>query len=134
MPIEYSYLIASVIMFSLHILAEAVAGNLQYSTTDLVGARDKLPEPNAAVGRCKRSTQNMLESMIMFAPIVIVAVETGRVNETTALGAAVFFWSRVAYAPIYWFGVPWVRSLAWLGGIIGIVMVLLQVLPFSGAA
>ncbi len=49
----------------------------------------------------------------------------------TALGAALFFWGRLAYAPLYWFGVPWLRSAAWFVGIIGIVLVFLQIIPFS---
>ncbi|MEL6285470.1 MAG: MAPEG family protein [Pseudomonadota bacterium] len=134
MPLEYSYLVAAVIVFSIHILAEAVAGNLQYNLKDLAGARDDLPEPNAAVGRCKRASQNMLEALILFAPLVIVAVETGRTNGMTELGAGIFLGARILYAPSYWFGIPWLRTLVWFAGIIGTVMVLLQVLPFSGAA
>ncbi|MEM7767785.1 MAG: MAPEG family protein [Pseudomonadota bacterium] len=134
MPLEYSYLVASIILFSVHILAEAVAGNLQYSVKDLAGARDQLPPPNAAVGRCKRASQNMLESLIMFAPLVIIAVETGRANETTAMGAGLFLGARILYAPAYWFGIPWLRTLVWFAAIVGIVMILLQVLPFTGAA
>ena len=76
----------------------------------------------------------MLEAMIMFAPLILLAEATGRFNEMTALGAAIFFWSRLAYAPAYWFGVPVARSLIWFGGVIGTVMVFLQVLPFSGAS
>ncbi|MEM0987142.1 MAG: MAPEG family protein [Pseudomonadota bacterium] len=133
MALEYSYLVACVILFSVHIGAEAIAGNLQYSAKDLVGPRDTLPPPNAAVGRCKRATQNMLESMAMFAPLVIVAVETDRSNATTEFAAGLFFFARVLYAPSYWFGIPWLRSLVWFAGIVGIAMVLLQVLPFVEA-
>ncbi|MEM1149789.1 MAG: MAPEG family protein [Pseudomonadota bacterium] len=131
---ELSYLVASVILFSVMILAEAIAGNLQYSMKDLLGARDNLEPNSAAVGRCKRATQNMLESMIMFAPLVLVAVVTERTSDITALGAMVFFIARVVYAPSYWFGIPVLRTLAWAAGIIGILMILFQVLPFTGAA
>ena len=133
MPLEYSYLVASVILFFVHILAEAITGNMQYSLKDLAGARDGLADPNAAVGRCKRASQNMLEAMIMFAPLVIVAVETGRTNEMTELGAGLFLGARILYAPSYWFGIPWLRTLFWAVGVAGIILVLLQVLPFSGA-
>lgn len=134
MPIELSYLSASVALLFIMLLAEAVTGNLQYSTKDLLGARDEMAAPNAVVGRCKRATQNMLESLAMFAPLVLIAVLAERTNSLTALGSAIFFWSRVAYAPTYWFGIPVIRTLVWFGGIAGIVLVFLQVLPFSGAA
>ena len=134
MPIELSYLSASAALFFVYIFAEVIAGNLQYSTKELLGARDNLPEYNSAVGRCKRATSNMLESMIMFAPLILIAHATDRLNDMTALGAAVYFWGRAAYAPTYWFGVPVVRTLAWFVSIAGIVMVFLQVVPFVGAS
>jgi len=134
MPLEYSYLTASVIVFFVHILAEAITGNMQYNLNDLAGPRDSLAEPNAAVGRCKRSTQNMLEALIMFAPLVVVAVETGRTNAMTELGAGLFLGARILYAPSYWFGIPWLRTLFWAVGLVGTLLVLFQVLPFTGAA
>ena len=70
----------------------------------------------------------------MFAPLIIVAHATDRLNDMTALGAAIFFWGRVVYAPTYWFGIPVVRTLAWFASVVGLVMIFLQVLPFSGAA
>jgi uncharacterized MAPEG superfamily protein len=48
---------------------------------------------------------------------------TGRANETTALGSALFFWARLAYAIIYIAGVPWLRTLAWLVSVAGIAMI-----------
>jgi len=134
MPIELSYLVASAALFFVYIFAEVVAGNFQYSTKDLLGARDQLSPNNVVVGRTKRATSNMLESMIMFAPLVLVAHATDSLNNMTALGAAVFFWGRVVYAPCYWFGIPMLRTLAWFASIAGIVMVFLQILPFVGAS
>jgi uncharacterized MAPEG superfamily protein len=133
MPIELSYLSASVALFFVYLLGEVVTGNMQYKPKDLLGPRDNLPPQNTAVGRAKRATSNMLESLIMFAPLVLIAAYTNRFNEMTALGAAIFFWARVAYAPSYWFGLPVVRSLIWAVGLIGMGMIFLQVLPFSGA-
>ena len=134
MPIELSYLTAAVALFFVYIFAEVIAGNLQYSMKELLGARDNLPDYNSAVGRCKRATSNMVESMIMFAPLILVAHATDRLNDMTALGAAIFFWGRVVYAPTYWFGIPVVRTLAWFASVVGLVLIFLQVLPFSGAA
>ena len=67
----------------------------------------------------------------MFAPLILVAAHLGKLNDMTALGAALFFWGRVAFAPLYWFGVPWLRTLAWFASIAGIIVVFLQVIPFS---
>ena len=133
MAIELSYLVAAVLLFFVYIFAEVIAGNLQYSLKDLLGARDNLPEYNSAVGRAKRATSNMLEAMIMFVPLVLVAQATNSFNSMTALGAAVFFWARAAYAPCYWFGIPVLRTLAWFVSLAGLAIIFLQVLPFTGA-
>lgn len=132
MPIELSYLVASAALFFIYIFAEVIAGNFQYGLKDLLGARDNLEVNNAAVGRAKRATSNMLESMIMFVPLVLVAHATDNLNGMTALGASLFFWARLAYAPCYWFGIPVLRTLAWFASIAGIVMIFLQIIPFVG--
>ena len=131
---DLSWLSATVALFFVYLLGEVVAGNRQYSGKDLLGSRDGLAPQGAALGRAKRATANMIESMCMFVPLVLIAAITGKSNEMTAYGALVFFLARLVYAPLYWFGVPVLRSLAWFVGLIGIIMIFLQVLPFSGAA
>ena len=59
----------------------------------------------------------------MFAALVLVAQVAGKTNEMTALGAQLFFWSRVAYAIVYILGLPWVRTLTWAVSIVGLVMI-----------
>ena len=34
-------------------------------------------------------------------------------TEMSALGAQIYFWSRVAYVPVYAFGIPFIRTLLW---------------------
>ncbi len=133
MPIELSYLSASVALFGIYLLGEVVTGNIQYSPKQLLGARDELPPYNAALGRAKRATQNMLEAMIMFAPLILIAHATDRFNDMTELGAGLFLGARILYAPCYWFGIPVLRTLAWFAGMVGTLIVLFQVLPFTGA-
>jgi len=46
----------------------------------------------------------------------------------TALGAQLFFWARLAYAPIYVAGPPWLRTGVWGVSIIGLVLIFLRLL------
>ena len=48
---------------------------------------------------------------------------TCKANATTAMGAMIFFWARLAYAVIYLIGIPWLRTLAWFVSVIGMVMI-----------
>ena len=102
----------------------AVAGaTLQVGLPTLAGNRENLPAATGWAGRAQRAHLNMLESLAVFAILVLVAHVAGRANATTALGATIFFWSRAAYAVIYLAGIPWLRTAAWAGSIAGILMV-----------
>jgi len=46
----------------------------------------------------------------------------------SALGAQIFLASRVAYALLYLGGVKILRSLAYFGGLAGMVMIIIQIL------
>ena len=51
----------------------------------------------------------------------------GKGNATTMLGAQLFFWFRLAYAVIYLAGLPWLRTLSWVGSVIGLLMIFVQI-------
>ena len=65
----------------------------------------------------------MIENMVLFAALVLIAAVAGKANATTAMGAMIFFWARLAYAVIYLIGVPWLRTLAWFVSVIGMAMI-----------
>ena len=130
---ELSWLSATAALFFAYILGEVVTGNMQYKPKDLLGPRDNLAPYSPALGRAKRATANMIEAMCIFVPVVLVAVLSERTNQWTELGCMIFFFARLAFAPLYWFGVPVVRTLAYFAGAAGCIMIFLQVLPFTGA-
>jgi uncharacterized MAPEG superfamily protein len=80
------------------------------------------------VGRAHRAHRNMLESLVLFAALVLVAHAAGREDAMTALGAQIFLWARLAYAAIYLAGVPWLRTGAWAVAFAGLVLIFLQVI------
>jgi len=59
---------------------------------------------------------------------VLIAHVAGRTNEMTALGAQIFFWSRVAYACIYIAGIAWIRTAAWVVSVVGLALIFLQLI------
>lgn len=78
--------------------------------------------------RARRAHANLLENYLPFAALVLLAHATGRANSTTALGAQLFFWSRLAYTGIYIAGLTPVRTLAFAVGQTGLFLILLQLL------
>ena len=107
----------------------AVLGAMgQVGLTRLAGNREGLAEMTGWPGRARRAHLNMLESLVIFAVVVLVAHVAGRANETTALGATLFFWGRVAFALVYLAGIPWLRTLVWLVSVAGILLIFSQLL------
>lgn len=86
--------------------------------------RDITPKPVPMwVQRANRVVCNYAETIAPFAILVIVAYLRYRDAEPTlfaeiGMWAAVFFWARVAHAIVYWFGIPYLRTLAFVVGVV----------------
>lgn len=125
------YLLLSVILCFVQVLVAATGANTQVGLPALAGNREGLPEMVGWAGRARRAHLNMVENLVLFAALVLITAIAGKANATTAMGAMIFFWARLAYAVIYLIGIPWLRTLAWFVSVIGMAMiawVLLQAL------
>ena len=98
---------------------------LTYGIPTSLGNREGLTPPEGALGRSVRAHRNMVESLVVFAAAVLTAHAAGRETELTALGAQLFFWSRLAYWPTYLAGIPYLRTIIWTVAITGILLVLI---------
>ena len=85
-----------------------------------------LPPPPVTVltGRLQRAFGNFRETFVYFAVVVLLVTLLNKTNATTALGAQLYFWARLAYVPIYAAGIPVARTAIWTASIVGLVMVL----------
>ena len=92
-----------------------------------LGNRDDVPEATPLGGRADRAAANSIEALLMFAPLALVANAAGR-DADVLFGAQVFFWARLAYVPVYWFGIPVVRSLIWGVGVFGLASMVVALL------
>jgi len=126
MPIELKLLVWSVALAFAQCLLAVTGAMLQVGLPTLAGNREKLPEITGWAGRAERAHRNMLQSLVLFAALVLVAQATGKLDPTTALGAQLFFWGRLAYAAVYVIGLPWVRTAVWAVSIVGLVMIFVR--------
>jgi uncharacterized MAPEG superfamily protein len=125
---EMMLLVWSVLLAFVQMLV-AVAGHTgQVGLPALAGNREGIAPPAGWAGRAARAHRNMLESLVLFAALVLVAVASGRTNDMTLLGAQIFFWARLVYALVYLAGVPWLRTGVWFVSVIGLALVFLQLL------
>ena len=90
-----------------------------------VSARDERRILNGTVARrADRALRNFLETYAAFVGLALALAVTDRAGGAGAIGAAVWFWARVAYLPLYLFGVPYVRTAIWLVSMIGLAAML----------
>lgn len=84
------------------------------------GNREALPEPTPFAGRVERTARNTLENFALFVAIALTAHLAG-VNDARVLqGAQLFFWARLLYIPVYYIGIPYLRTAVWLVSIAGL--------------
>ena len=88
-----------------------------------VSNRETPPQSSDMHGRALRARDNMLENMIIFTGLIVVAGFTGVSTEMTVLGAQLFFWGRLAHFLTYLFGIVWVRTIVWAISVIGMLMI-----------
>ena len=124
MSIDLQMLVWSAALALVQMLVSVVAAQGQVGLPMLAGNREGMPALTGLALRAQRAHFNMLESLILFAIVVLVAHVTNMANERTALGAQLFFFGRLAYALVYLFGIPWLRTAVWAVSIAGIVLVM----------
>lgn len=125
---ELSLLLWSVVLAFVQVLIAVQGAMMQVGLPSLAGNREPQPEITGWAGRAQRAQRNMIENLVPFAALVLVAVVAGKTNNMTLLGAQMFFWARVAYTAVYIAGIPWLRTGVWFVSVIGMILIFAQLL------
>lgn len=130
MTLELIYLALSIVLAFAQLLLAACAATGVRGLAWNAGARDAPVAPLEGLpGRLERAHRNMMETFPLFVGAVAIAHFAGVHNWLSIGGAALYFWARVVYVPLYAFGVPYVRSLVWTFAMLGLFLVLAS--PFA---
>lgn len=129
MTFELTILAWTLVLALVQIFLPAAGRTRQFGTQWNAGPRDHTPaERTPLTGRLERAQANLFETLPLFAAAVLIAHVAGRENAMTAWGAGLYLASRVAFVILYALGVPYVRSLAWIVGLVGLLMILVRIL------
>jgi uncharacterized MAPEG superfamily protein len=128
MSLDFQMLVWSIALAFIQMVVAVSGCVLQVGPPKLAGNRDGLSPMSGWVGRAQRAHLNMLENLVLFAPLVLIADIASRNNAATGLGAQIFFWARLVYAVVYIIGIPWLRTTIWGISVAGMVMIFLQLL------
>jgi uncharacterized MAPEG superfamily protein len=77
--------------------------------------------------RLQAAHYNTVENLVVFATLVLILHAINHTTESTVLACALFFWARLAYVIIYAFGIPGLRTLAFVAGFVAQVMLAIAI-------
>ena len=128
MTTELTLLVCAIALAFIQVLVAVAGHTLQVGVPALAGNREGIAPPTGWAGRARRAHLNMIENLLLFAGLVLVAHAAGISTSMTVLGAQIFLWARLAYAIIYVVGIPWLRTAAWVVSVVGLILIFLQII------
>jgi uncharacterized MAPEG superfamily protein len=127
MSFELTMLVWSIALTFVQMLIAAL-GTWQLGIASKEGTREDVAEPRGWAARARRAHFEMVENMVLFVPLILIADIAGRDNRMTEIGAELFFWSRLAYGIAAIIGIPRLPTAAWSASAAAMVMIFLQLL------
>jgi uncharacterized MAPEG superfamily protein len=130
MTTELQFLVASIILGLVHLVAASHLISFQYGYRWTASSRDEpVPRLSGLANRVDQATTNFLETFPFFAAVVLAAHVTNRHSFLTLWGAHLYFWARLGYLLAAAAGYGLVRSvLFWNTALTGIVLFLIALL------
>jgi uncharacterized MAPEG superfamily protein len=126
MPLEIKLLVWSTALAAAQTVIALLGTISQIGMPRAVGNRQDAAALTGWADRAHRAHRNLLESLVLFAILVLAAQATGKLSPMTALGAEIFFYARIAYALVYIAGIPVLRTLIWTISVVGLVTIFLR--------
>jgi len=131
MTINIAMLVLSLALLLLLQLIQANQLNGIAGLAYTLSPRDKPVDVGLMGGRIQRLKVNLIENLVLFAPLSVLAEAIHASASIVSWGAIIFFVARVVHAVCYIAGIGGVRTLAWLAGVVGCVMIALAVVGWA---
>jgi uncharacterized MAPEG superfamily protein len=97
---------------------------LNYSLSN----REEPLDTNALAHRADRTASNTMENFVLFLGLASVAMASAATSPLILQGAELFLLARLVFVPVYYVGITYVRTLVWLVGVAGLIMMLMGLL------
>jgi uncharacterized MAPEG superfamily protein len=89
----------------------------------VLGPQDDKPPLGRMAARVDRAFKNFMETFPLFAAAVVAADLAGMLGGLTRWGSGLYVAARALYVPLYAFGVPVARTVVWIIGSLGLLLV-----------
>lgn len=120
------------VCLGLYVFNVYLAGAMLFARIGLVaytGPRDALPDDSRYRARALKAANNFSESLPVFLTLGLLALILPDADTVLAeLGAMIFVLARAVYIPVYVAGVPFVRSVVYSVGALGLIAMLVSLL------
>src|SRR5262249_29700166 len=124
LSVEVIGLLAGIGLGIVHIVLASHSASLQRGYRWTAGPRDApLPALQGVAGRLARACSNSREPFPFFAAAALAVLVTNSPSAWSTWGVSLYLLGRLAYLPLYAFGVFLVRSLAWNVATLGIGLI-----------
>ncbi|KJV36378.1 MAPEG family protein [Luteibacter yeojuensis] len=98
------------------------------------GTPDHATRPDPAwAERARAAHANAAENLVVFAPLVIIAVMVGATSPNTLMAAKAYFFARLVHVLAYSLAIPVVRTLAFVAGFVATAVYAVAILQHMAA-
>jgi len=122
---DIMWLVIAVILGMVHLGIAAQMAQKYRTPAWGFGPRDTPMEPQGVAARMQRGYRNFMETFPLFAAALIAVVIQSKSGTLSHWGAALYVVARIVYVPLYAMGIPYIRTLAWVVSVIGIVLLII---------
>lgn len=113
----------SVVLLVVHILLQGWTVTRELGSKWNAGPRDNgLKASGHLAGRAERASNNFRETYPAFVALALGLVFKGDAATLGLYGAWIWFICRIIYVPLYLAGIPYIRSLVWVGSLAGLAL------------
>jgi uncharacterized MAPEG superfamily protein len=115
----------SVLLLLAHIGLQSILATRELGSDWNAGPRDGDRQPKAPLaGRAARASANFRETYPAFIGLLLGLAFMGDPNGIGIMGGWIWLIARIVYIPLYLQGIRYVRSLAWLVSIAGLLVMM----------
>ena len=122
MTTELWLLFWSLPLYGLYLGAQSLIFRWRHGLIYAASARDESEPEGELLGRAERALRNFQETWPVFIALTLIAHLAMPGEPLVFWGAVVWFVARLAYLPLYLFGVFLIRSLVWNVTLLGLIL------------
>lgn len=127
--VEFHWLLFTITMTALMWLPYIINRMHEQGILKALWDPDGHTEARAAwANRMRRAHENAVENLVVFAPLVLLVLLTGRSSDVSMLAVQIYFYARLSHYIVFSLAVPVLRVVSFLAGFAAQIMLVMALL------